>query len=109
MKDAFSIKRRRLSPWYDSYFNKNTIKYCRIPYGRLLPWQDKWIYQSGYEHVFWSLDSKDYLLEDRKKVILRLQRHIKTDDIVLLHDGEGSHPHIIQIVEECLQSLNSNP
>ena len=85
---------------------QNTIKYCRIPYGRLLPWQEKWIDQSGYTHVFWSIDSKDYNLEPSEKVINRIRDNIQSDDIVLFHDGEASHPQIVQIVEECLKSLN---
>ena len=85
---------------------QHSIKYCRIPYGRLLPWQEKWINQSGYTHVFWSLDSKDYNLEPSEKVIHRIQGNIQSDDIVLFHDGEDYHPQIIQIVEECLKSLN---
>ncbi len=86
--------------------SQNSIQYCRIPYGRLLPWQDGWINQVGYTHVFWSLDSKDYNLEPAGKVINRVQDNIQLDDIVLFHDGESAHPQIVQIVEECLKSLN---
>jgi peptidoglycan/xylan/chitin deacetylase (PgdA/CDA1 family) len=86
--------------------SQHSIQYCRIPYGRLLPWQEKWIDQSGYTHVFWSLDSKDYNLEPSEKVINRVRDNIQSDDIVLFHDGEASHPQIVQIVDECLNSLN---
>ena len=86
--------------------SQNTIKYSRVPYGRLLPWQDGWINQVGCTHVFWSLDSKDYNLEPSEKVINRVQDNIQSDDIVLFHDGESAHPQIVQIVEECLKSLN---
>ena len=85
--------------------SQNTIEYCRIPYGLLLPWQEKWIDQSGYTHVFWSLDSKDYHLEPIDTVIYRVQNNILANDIVLLHDGEASHPFIVQIVEEILKPL----
>jgi len=86
--------------------SQNSIQYCRIPYGRLLPWQDGWINQVGYTHVFWSLDSKDYNLEPSEKIINRVQDNIQLDDIVLFHDGESAHPQIVHIVEECLKSLN---
>ena len=86
--------------------SRHSIQYCRIPYGHLLPWQDRWINQSGYTHIFWSLDSKDYNLEPSEKIINRIQDNIQSDDIVLFHDGESSHPQIVQIVEECLKSLN---
>ena len=88
--------------------SQHSIQYCRIPYGRLLPWQEKWIDQSGYTHVFWSLDSKDYNLEPSEKVINRVRDNIQSDDIVLFHDGEASHPQIVQIVDECLKLLDSN-
>ena len=71
-----------------------------------MPCQEKWIDQSGYKHVFWSLDSKEYNLEPSKKVINRVRDNIQSDDIVLFHDGENFHPQIIQIVEECLKSFN---
>ena len=86
--------------------SQNTIKYSRVPYGSLLPWQDAWINKFGYTHVFWSLDSKDYNLEPSKKVISRVVNNIQPDDIVLFHDGESAHPQIVQIVEECLKSLD---
>ena len=86
--------------------SRNSIQYCRIPYGRLLPWQEKWIDQSGYTHVLWSLDSKDYNIEPSEKVINRVKDNMQSDDIVLFHDGESAHPQIVQIVEECLKSLN---
>ena len=85
--------------------SRKSIQYCRIPYGHLLPWQDRWINQAGYTHVFWSLDSKDYNLEPSEKVINRVRDNIQSDDIVLFHDGESAHPQIVQIVEECLKSL----
>ena len=34
--------------------------------------------------------------------------NIQLGDIVLFHDGEDSHPNIVQIVDECLKILNSN-
>lgn len=85
--------------------SQNTLEYCRIPYGLLLPWQEQWISQSGYTHVFWSLDSKDYSLEPIDTVICRVQNNIQANDIVLFHDGEASHPHIVQIVEGVLRLL----
>ena len=88
--------------------SQHSIQYCRIPYGRLLPWQEKWIDQSGYTHMFWSLDSKDYYLEPSEKVISRVRNNIQQNDIVLFHDGEASHPQIVQIVDECLKLLDSN-
>ena len=51
-------------------------------------------------------DSKDYNLEPNEKVINRVLDNNQLDDIVLFHDGESAHPHIVLIVEECLKSLN---
>ena len=90
------------------YLSKYRIEYCRVPYGSLMPWQEIWINKSKYQHVFWSLDSKDYNLEPRETVVNRFQNNIHSSDIVLFHDGETSHPNIVQIVEECLKLLNLN-
>ena len=86
--------------------SNTTIRYCRIPYGHLLPCQDKWISQSGYKHVFWSLDSKDYKREPTEKIIDRIQNAAKERDIILLHDGLNCHPEIYRIVEESLKFIN---
>ena len=86
--------------------SRNTIHYCRIPYGRLFSWQEKWINDCNCEHVFWSLDSKDYLHESADSIIHRIRSKMQANDIVLFHDGENSHPEIVKIVEECLKSLN---
>ena len=85
--------------------SQNTIEFCRLPYGHILPWQEKWIIQNGSKHVLWSLDSKDYRLETKEKVITRIKNNIRSGDIVLMHDGETNHPKIVQIVEKCLQSI----
>ena len=86
--------------------SQNTIQYCRIPYGRLLPWQEKWINDCNCQHVFWSLDSKDYLHESADSIIHRIRSKMQANDIVLFHDGENSHPEIVKIVEECLKLVN---
>ena len=65
--------------------SRNRIKYCRVPYGSLMPWQGTWIKMSKYQHVFWSLDSKDYNLEPRENVISRVRNNIHSGDIVLFH------------------------
>ena len=92
------------------FISQHTIEFCRLPYGYLCPWQEKWINQSGYKHVFWSLDSKDYCLEPSEKVICRFQDNIQSGDIVLFHDGEISHPNFIQIMEKtiCFAIPNNN-
>ena len=86
--------------------SRNTIHYCRIPYGRLFPWQEKWINDCNCQHVFWSLDSKDYLHESADSIIHRIRSKMQANDIVLFHDGENSHPEIVKIVEECLKLVN---
>ena len=86
--------------------SRNTIHYCRIPYGRLFPWQEKWINDCNCQHVFWSLDSKDYLHESAESIIHRIRRKMQKKDIILFHDGENSHPEIVKIVDECLKLVN---
>lgn len=85
---------------------QHEVVYCRSPYGRLFPHQQKWLSQAGYKHVFWSLDSKDYLNEPADKVIERIQKNLKNKDIVLMHDGPNGHPELVKIVEQTLKSIN---
>ena len=87
---------------------KEDVQYCRVPYGRLFPWQERWIIKNGYQHVFWSLDSKDYLYKPKEAIIYRVQNQMRQNDIVLFHDGENSHPEIVKIVEECIIRVNFN-
>ena len=86
--------------------SQHRIEYCRVPYGSLMPWQESWIKKSEYKHVFLSIDSKEYKLEPRENVINRVRSNLQSDDILLFHDGENSHPQIVKIVEECLKLVN---
>ena len=86
---------------------KSKIEFCRAPYGYIMPWHEQWIHALGLKHVFWSLDSKDYLHEDKEIIINRVDQYYKPNDIVLLHDGENAHPDIIEVVDECIKKLSN--
>jgi len=75
------------------------IRYCRAPFGRLTPWQGSWITELQLTHVFWSLDSRDYLQEPYFRVENRLRRHLHPGDLVLMHDGATAHPDLLRIVD----------
>ena len=81
---------------------QHTIKYCRAPYGLLAPWQNLWISKSGYVHVFWSLDGKDYKNEGKEKIIHRIKQNINIGDVILLHEWEIESSMNVDIVKECL-------
>lgn len=85
---------------------QHTIKYCRVPYGLLAPWQDWWIAESDYEHVFWSLDGQDYKNEGKEIIINRIKQNIKIGDIILLHDWDIQNSVTVEIVNECLTHSN---
>ncbi len=82
--------------------SNHKIKYCRSPYGFIAPWQDSWILKSGFNHVFWSLDSKDYKFESKNNIINRIKNNMKKNDIILLHDWDLENSNLVEIVKECL-------
>lgn len=76
------------------------IHYCRAPYGRLVPWQESWIAKLNLTHVFWSLDSRDYRQEPLEMVLERLRLHLRSGDLILMHDGpDSAHPDLLEILE----------
>jgi peptidoglycan/xylan/chitin deacetylase (PgdA/CDA1 family) len=82
------------------------IEYCRAPYGRIFPWQQKWITELGLQHMYWTLDSQDYYQCPAQLITHRLTQKICRNDIVLFHDGDTFHHELDIIVEHCLQSIN---
>lgn len=86
------------------------IRYCRAPYGRLAPRQESWITDLGLTHVFWSLDSRDYLQEPFPRIQSRLRQHLHPGDLVLMHDGATAHPDLLRLVDFVSQEWNvQNP
>lgn len=84
------------------------VQYCRVPYGRLAPWQEAWIAGLNLTHVFWSLDSRDYQQEPVQTVKERLKQYVRPGDIILLHDGPTTHPHMIDILDYLATDFNLN-
>ena len=84
------------------------VRYCRVPYGRLAPWQEPWISELDLTHVFWSLDSRDYIREPVKSVIQRLKQYLQPGDMVLMHDGQTYHPHLMEILKYIEENKGMN-
>ncbi len=64
------------------------VTLCRAPYGRILPFQEKWIENLGLEHWFWSLNSGDYRKGLSSDLLYsKLKRNLIPGDIILLHDS----------------------
>lgn len=89
-RDAFLDALRRSAARLEDIIDQ-PVRLCRAPYGRLRPAQDRWLRESGFRHIFWSLDSGDYRREPREKLPARLRAELKAGDIVLLHDGPVHH------------------
>lgn len=84
----------------------------RAPYGSIDDQSLRIIDNSGLKSVLWNVDSRDWSIKSEKEIESRVLKKMKTNSIVLLHDGDkfgsGSRaatvfslPHII---EELLQS-----
>lgn len=64
-------------------------RYFRPPWGRRTPWM---IDEAAHAHlatVTWSIDTRDWLFSQGKKVIRRFDRKLAPGAIVLMHDGRG--------------------
>ena len=71
------------------------VKYCRAPFGRLFPWQERWICELGMTHVFWSLNIKDYRSPSLSAIKRKLKMNVQPGDIILMHDGQNYCREII--------------
>ena len=78
---------------YTEYLIKNvtgqTTKYFRPPKAWLGPKSKQKIKQMGYEAVLWSLNSKDWVAFDARRIVRFISKRIKNGDILLFHDSGG--------------------
>ena len=58
-------------------------EYVRPPYGK---WSDALEEQADMTPVFWSVDSMDWKLKDRNRIVDRVLKDAGNGDIILMHD-----------------------
>jgi len=64
-----------------------TTKYFRPPKAWLRKKIKDKVKSMGYDIVLWSLNSKDWVAFNHKKMVKYISRHIKSGDILLFHDS----------------------
>lgn len=64
-----------------------TTKYFRPPKAWLRRKIKSRVRQMGYETVLWSLNSKDWVSFNHKRIVRYLERHVRNGDILLFHDS----------------------
>lgn len=62
-------------------------KYFRPPKAWLSPRIKSVIRQMGYEVVLWSLNSKDWVMFNHRKIVRYLVNRVRDGDIILFHDS----------------------
>ncbi len=83
------------------------VKFCRVPYGRIFPWQQQWISELGLTHVFWTMDLKDYRQWSSVATIQqKVRKSLKAGDIILMHDGLVYKPEIIDILDFIVEKMD---
>lgn len=58
-------------------------EYIRPPYG---DWNEELEEEIGMSPVLWSVDSLDWKLKDKGKIVRRVLKDVKDGDIILMHD-----------------------
>ncbi|MDP8266030.1 MAG: polysaccharide deacetylase family protein [Candidatus Aceula meridiana] len=66
-----------------------TTKYFRPPKAWLRGSIKKKIKGMGYEVVLWSLNSKDWVTFDARRIVNVISKRVKSGDILLFHDSGG--------------------
>ena len=59
----------------------------RPPYG---DWNEELECQAGMTTVLWSVDSLDWKLKDRERIVKRVLKDVEDGDIILMHDIFGT-------------------
>lgn len=62
-------------------------EYMRPPYG---DWNEELECQAGMTTVLWSVDSLDWKLKDRERIVKRVLKDVEDGDIILMHDIFGT-------------------
>jgi peptidoglycan/xylan/chitin deacetylase (PgdA/CDA1 family) len=66
------------------------ITLFRPPHGIIGPWETWQVRKQNLTITIWSLDSKDWQLLDKDKIVQRVVDHAKPGAIILMHDGGGT-------------------
>lgn len=78
------------------------IKMFRPPYGVTNPPLAKAIKRRNYYSIGWSLKSNDTVIENDSLILKRLNKKVKSGDIVLLHDTK---PWNVKMLDQFLDEL----
>jgi peptidoglycan/xylan/chitin deacetylase (PgdA/CDA1 family) len=62
----------------------------RPPKGWMTSADKRQINKLGYQIILWSLNSKDWVTFDDKRIVKYIVRHVRPGDIILFHDGGGA-------------------
>lgn len=100
----YSLKRisselRETENIIEKYSGKRTNIF-RPPYGVTNPTIRKVVKKMNYVPVGWSLKSKDTVIKNSDKILLRLKNKVKPGDIILLHDTDAK---VIIVLKEFLE------
>ncbi len=76
-------------------------QYIRPPYG---DWSEELEDRVDMTAVLWSVDSLDWKLRDRQKIVSRVMRQVKDGDIILMHD---IFPTSVEAALELIDRLGS--
>ncbi|MCF7804657.1 MAG: polysaccharide deacetylase family protein [Candidatus Marinimicrobia bacterium] len=82
------------------------VKICRPPYGRIFPWQQKWIRELGMTPVMWTHNTADYRPQSLEETCAQLRAYLRPGDIVVMHDGRKYHPEALSILDFIIDEMH---
>src|SRR5690606_3344025 len=82
-----------------------TPRLARFPYGAATPEQVAAVRAQGQQVIAWSVDPRDWQLQDPKAVIDRVLAAVQPGAIVLLHSGGGDRQATVQALPDLLRAL----
>lgn len=76
----------------------------RPPYGSINQATADTINAQGFTAVLWSLDSLDWVLQDKNAIIENVIMNVRNGDIILMHSGRANNPSV-EALPEIIEKL----
>jgi peptidoglycan-N-acetylglucosamine deacetylase len=80
------------------------MRWFRPPYGVTNPVLAREVRKLGYHVIGWSLKSKDTVIVDSQELLERLQKKIRSGDLILFHDTK---PVLLKVLPSFIDFLKS--
>lgn len=81
------------------------VRYLRPPYGAMDSNTRAFASQLGYKTVLWDIDTQDWRRPGADQIASHVLDHVKSGDIVLMHDAGGDRSQTVEALKTVLPKL----